>query len=315
VKQRVVLLLPLLSLVLSASIFMQPMSASAAVHQAHKGKHHFFWKKGHARLAAANNNLIYHNGPVEVDTTQVYAIFWEPTGSVVSSTYNELLTRYFGDVGSSTLYHNNIQYADNSNQAPQNATLANTWVDTAAYPSHHSPFSSPVVLDSDIQNEVSHAMTVNGWLPAINHAFFVFLAANEMLCIDSTFQQCSAPVGGFCAYHYFFTAPGSLTQTNYAAMPYDGNDLPGCYGLTTSPNNDPAADAEISTTSHEQMEAATDPLGNAWFDNSGQEIGDKCAYAYSSLNPDGSNVSWNKHAYIVQSEWDNAVAGCMLKGP
>ncbi len=86
-KQRVVLLLPLLSLVLSASIFMQPMSASAAVHQASKGKPHFFWKKGHTQFVAANNNLIYHNGSVEVGTTQVYAIFWEPTGSVVSSTY------------------------------------------------------------------------------------------------------------------------------------------------------------------------------------------------------------------------------------
>ena len=79
-KQRVVLLLPLLSLLLCAGIFMQPMSASAAVHQAHKGKPHFFWKQGHARSAAANNNLIYHNGPVETGTTQVYAIFWEPTG-------------------------------------------------------------------------------------------------------------------------------------------------------------------------------------------------------------------------------------------
>src|SRR5438067_691104 len=162
-KQRVVLLLPLLSLLLCAGVFMQPISASAAAQQAHTGKPHFFWKQGHARPAAANNNLIYHKGPVETGTTQVYAIFWEPTGSVVSSTYNELLTRYFGDVGSSDLYHNNIQYTDNSNQAPQNATLANTWVDTAPYPPHQSPFASPVVFDSDIQNEVSHAMTVNGW--------------------------------------------------------------------------------------------------------------------------------------------------------
>lgn len=73
--------------------------------------------------------------------------------------------------------------------------------------------------------------------------------------------------------------------------------------------------AEISTTSHEQMEAATTPLLNGWYDSSGFEIADKCAFDYGHLNPDGSNVSWNNNSYIVQSEWDNAVSGCVLSGP
>lgn len=250
-------------------------------------------------------------------TTQVFAIFWEPTGTFVGSTYNDLLKRYFGDVGGSPLYHNNVQYTDKSGKAPQNATLANAWVDTAAYPVNPNPFPVPVTIlfDSNIQNEVTHAMSVNGWTAGINHIFFVFLALNSFLCVDSTFSACSAPIGGFCAYHSAFGTTSN--PTIYAAMPYAGNDLAGCYVLSSSPNNDAAADAEINVSSHEQIEAATDPLGDAWYGTNGlqDEIGDKCAFQYQKLNSDGSNVSWSNHPYIVQSEWDNAASGCVLKGP
>ena len=100
-------------------------------------------------------------------------------------------------------------------------------------------------------------------------------------------------------------------------MPYDGDVLNGCYNLNSSPNNDPAADAEISTTSHEQMEAATDPLGDGWYGVNGleDEIGDKCNQNYLQINADGSNVNWNGNPYIVQSEWDNAITDCALSGP
>ena len=60
------------------------------------------------------------------------------------------------------------------------------------------------------------------------------------------------------------------------------------------------------------MEAATDPLLNAWYDLAGYEIGDKCAWIFGSGNGD---VTWNGHSYEVQKEWDNHVRGCVLSGP
>lgn len=84
---------------------------------------------------ASSNNLAYGGGPVMAGTAQVYAIFWEPTGSTVSANYNSLILRYFGDVGSSGLYANNTQYTDATGAAPSNATLAGSWVDTSPYPS------------------------------------------------------------------------------------------------------------------------------------------------------------------------------------
>ncbi len=244
---------------------------------------------------ASSNNLAYGGGAVMAGTAQVYAIFWEPTGSTVSANYNSLILRYFGDVGSSGLYANNTQYTDATGAAPRNATLAGSWVDTSPYP-------SGTLQDSDVQNEVTNAQNAKGWTSDITHVFFVFTAQNENICSG---LECSFTT--FCGYHSYFG-----TDTIYAAMPYVGG-VPGC-DTPASPNNDDA-DSTINVASHEQMEAATDPLLNAWIDSSGQEIGDKCSFTYATAASDGSDVTWNNSHYIVQEEWDNAQGGCVITGP
>jgi hypothetical protein len=315
---RLPFLLPLLVLILATVTLMQPLSVSASSHPIRRGMRpvhhaqiHYLWGKKHYqhRPNAGTTNLVYQGGPVMAGTTQAYAIFWEPTGSYVDPSYNDLLTRYFGDVGPSPLYQNNTQYTDSNGNAPQSAVLTNTWVDT------NTPYPAKALTDSDIQKEVVNAMAANGWVPAITNAFFVFTALNTLICDSS---GCSEPGnGGFCAYHSAFNLPNVAEPVIYGAMPYDGNDLVNCYALGSSPNGDAAADAEISTTSHEQIEAATDPVPDTgWYDPvAGQEIGDKCAYQYQQINADGSNVSWNNNPYIVQSEWDNTITGCALSGP
>lgn len=169
--------------------------------------------------------------------------------------------------------------------------------DTQAYP------ESPL-LDIDMQHEVTRAQSVNGWSSSINNIFFVFTQKSEDLCFDSTHAQCASNY--FCAYHSSF---GS--NTLYAAMPYAASFScnPG-----SSPNNNDA-DQTINVTSHEQIEAATDPLGNAWYDSTGAEIGDKCAWTFGTKNSSGGDVTWNGHSYILQKEWDNKVTGCVMTGP
>ena len=286
------LIMPILAvpMLILAIVAMSPLSVFAAT------KHHtpHFYQKGNAR--SLGSNLRYFGGPVMYGTANVYAIFWEPTGRVQSN-YNSLIQRYFGDVNGSGLYHNNTQYHDSASRYPSAEHLSASWVDTSAYP--RSP-----LLDGDIQNEVSHAQRAKGWSSSIHNIFFVFLQANENLCFDNTYTQCASNY--FCAYHNYF---GS--STIYTAMPYAASFScnPG-----TSPNHNDA-DQTINVTSHEQMEAATDPLLNAWYDSSGNEIGDKCAWIFGSLNSSGGDVTWNGHSYIVQKEWDNYRRGCVLSGP
>ncbi len=248
--------------------------------------------------AARTNNLTYHNGPTMRTTSTTYAIFWVPTGSYVSSTYESLIQRYFGDVGGSGLYNNNTQYSDTTGHIINSSTLGGSYVDTSAYP-------SGTLTDAQVQQEVSKAMTAKGWTASITHLFFVFTAKGENICLNSS--TCSFTY--FCAYHSHF---GS--NTLYAAMPYTGTNLAAC-GVSTSPNGDIDADSTINVTSHEHMEAVTDPLGSAWYDSRGNEIGDKCAWIFGTLNAAGGDVTWNGHNYIVQKEWDNKISGCTLTGP
>ena len=289
---RTLYLLPLLALALVVVGMLLPTAAEAAaspkIHQLSIRHQNLISTRSNYR----SNNLTYHGGPVMVGTSADYAIFWEPTGSYVSSTYNSLILRYFGDVGGSTLYHNNTQYHDSSSKYPSNSVLGGSWVDTAAYP-------SGTLSDAQIQAEVTHAQAVNGWTSTIDNVFFVFTAKGENICYGS-----SCSFSSFCSYHDYFG-----TSTLYAAMPYMGTNLSGC-GVPSSPNNDIDADSTINATSHEQMEAATDPHSNAWSDTSTYEIGDKCAGNYG-----GGNVTWNGHKYLVQEEWDNAKSGCVLTGP
>ena len=295
------LVLPAIMMALAALTFL-PLSASAASAPAtaKSSKVHFFWSSNSSHSARvtpfAGSNLNYYGGAVQYGTTTAYAIYWEPTHNV-SSGYHSLINRYFGDVGGSGLYHNNTQYKDSSGRYPSGSSFGGSWIDTASYP------ESPL-LDSDIQNEVSRALSVKGWTASSNHIFFVFTEAYQDLCFDSSYSQCAS--NAFCAYHSYF---GS--NTIYAAMPYAATFS--CYP-GSSPNNDDA-DQTINVTSHEQMEAATDPLLNAWYDSSGSEIGDKCAWNFGTRNSSGGDVTWNGHSYIVQKEWDNRVTGCVLTGP
>ncbi|GCE23070.1 hypothetical protein [Dictyobacter kobayashii] len=296
-----------LSMLMLAFLAAVPLNASAATPSAASqlAKHHkvHFFMRGNkhkdlgARQFAGGNNLNYGGGPVMGGTTNVFAIFWEPTGNV-SSTYQGLIQRYFGDVNGSGLYNNNTQYTDSAGNVPSNTQFAGSWTDNTAYP------ESPL-LDSDIQNEVSRAQSANGWSSSIDNIFFVFTEAGQDLCFDSSQSQCAS--NAFCAYHSYF---GS--NTIYAAMPYAASFS--CNG-GQGPNGDQAADETINVTSHEQMEAATDPLLNAWTDSSGQEIGDKCAWNFGSVNSDGSNVNFNGDPYLLQQEWDNNIGGCTLTGP
>jgi hypothetical protein len=247
---------------------------------------------------ARRNNLTYHNGPVQAGTANIFAIFWEPTGNV-SSHYHSLIQQFFGDIGASGLYQNNTQYTQTGGGAPSNAVLAGSFVDTRAYPENP-------VLDSDMQAEVTHAQSVNGWVSATNNIFFVFLQRSQNLCIDSSQTQCSTNV--FCAYHNVFGA-----NTVYAAMPYAASFSCRASGQT-EPNNDDA-DLTINVSSHEEIEAATDPLLNAWFDRSGNEIGDKCNFTFGPLNANNGDLTINGHTYEVQREWDNRAGGCVMSGP
>jgi hypothetical protein len=81
------------------------------------------------------------------------------------------------------------------------------------------------------------------------------------------------------------------------------------FPVVETPNGDPDADTEISPTSHEVMEAITDPdTATGWFDSSGFENGDECAFVYGATQGAPgqlfNQVIGGRH-YLTQEEFSN----------
>ncbi len=106
------------------------------------------------------------------------------------------------------------------------------------------------------------------------------------------------------------------SQTGYTCSP-EGSYV----GATESPNSDPDDDVELSVLSHEMNEALTDPFGSAWFDGSGNEVADDCAYIYGNTATFGGSAgsyfdqTINGDHYFIQEEFSNddyvaATSGC-----
>src|SRR6202008_4906506 len=73
----------------------------------------------------------------------------------------------------------------------------------------------------------------------------------------------------------------------------------------------------VSVIAHELEEASTDPDLNAWYDSSGEENADKCAWTfgstYTTSNGSLANMKLGARDYLVQQNWLNAQGGlCSL---
>jgi hypothetical protein len=258
-----------------------------------------------------------------------YLIFWVPptlqTGGTTGLSANygtptilvgawlanhgllNIATQYFQTIDGVTTY------------VPNNGGLGGYYVDNTPYPAAGCTDPSPATLpgncitDAQIQAEITKVMGINGWTGGMNKVFVLLTSSGEGSCIDSTNMMCA--YSGYCAYHSFF----SLASQNviYANIPFGDPNFCQATGQTTP--NDAFGDLAANVMSHEIMEAATDPLLNAWFDSSGNEIGDLCAFNFGP-NTWGSgsgagNQMWNGFIFELQREYDNHAAACVQVGP
>jgi hypothetical protein len=264
-----------------------------------------------------NNNLQYHGGPV-MHSDGNYAIYWEPTGYSTTSTYKSIVNGYFSNVAAASGtavndYSVATQYYDSAGSIAYNSTATGSATDTDPYPAsgcHAGSAGEPCITDAQLQTEVNNFVTSHGLTRGLGNVYFVFLPPNVATCFDSSGTQCSTNV--FCAYHSSFGSGSSTTL--YANMPYAGVSgcEPGEY-----PNGNVGADSTVNVTSHENIEAITDPLGTAWYDSSGNEIGDKCAWNFGSPLGGSPGAEYNEAFgtghYYLQQEWSNANGGCVQR--
>ncbi len=264
-----------------------------------------------AAAAATDNGIYYHGGPV-VPAEHVVSIYWAktqifpggptPGTSGAGSSDGSLVGYYLRNLGGSSYYNINTTYTDTvggGHTVANGLTYAGFWADNG--PTAPASGSSPT--DLQIQAEIGNYFTTFGTTPDPATVYTVFSAPGVNLGGGAYTQ--------YCAYHGYFTYQGAAVL--YAVMPYD--NAPGCTALVGSPNNDPAADAEVNVLSHELEEANTDPKLNAWYDNSGAENADKCAWKFgttfvSTGNGNGAaNITVGTRDFLVQQNWLNANGG------
>jgi hypothetical protein len=103
---------------------------------------------------------------------------------------------------------------------------------------------------------------------------------------------------GYCAWHSAGSCNGVPVQFAFF-FKLDGD--PGCDPGDTSGLHSQGLSALANVSGHEISEARTDPRLNAWYDRSGNENGDKCAWAFS-----GSLIQFYGSQWKIQGNWSNA---------
>jgi hypothetical protein len=259
-------------------------------------------------------------------------VYWAPTGHVFTSTYKSIVNGYIADVAADSQKTTNVfGVATEYYQEPLPGAQPLNYIhyviaagveidDTAAYPAQNlSPGCTAAVgytdciADAALQSELQAKLTALSKPIDDAHLYMVMFPSAVETCQGpgsaATGQACSSNV--YCAYH-------SGLGVGMNAMVYGNEPYPVINGCTNpsngvqAPNGDIFGDAELSMFSHEASESITDYNG-AWFDVSGFENGDECAYVYGA--PLGGvagtlyNQVINNHHYYTQDEFSNVQFG------
>lgn len=228
---------------------------------------------------STKTNLVDHGGPV-VPTSKTYAIWWG-TKSAFPTDAKTGLDDLLNGLNGSNYLGIASQYMRGS---AISTSFVSNWTDSSAPPTRNPSTST-------ILSEVTRAIGANGAKPDPTATYFVYTS--------------NFPGGhvNYCAWHSYGTVSGVVVQ--FAYMP-NTTGIAGCDpGSTFNTTGFSQGTRSLANvTAHEFMESITDPHLTAWYDSSGQEIGDKCAWQFvGTVNVGG--LGWQ-----LQEEWSNAITGC-----
>jgi hypothetical protein len=283
--------------------------------------------------------LINHGGPMmstraNADKVVITPIFWAPSGYSFTSAYKSLLNRYLADAAhdsdkSTNVFATWFEFNGTNGFINYRVQLGTPITDTTAYPAAGCTTSPGPVYsdntgyttcldDAQIQSEVSSQVASHGLTRDLGHMYVMYLPKHVESCFfpgNPSNQQCTiniTPSAAYCAYHSELGG-----NTVYANMPFPVYSSATGFtcsseftlGANESPNGNTDADVEISPLSHEISEAVTDPdTSTGWFDSSGFENGDECAYEYGATHGTAGalyNQTINGHHYLTQEEFSN----------
>lgn len=245
----------------------------------------------------SSNGISYHGGPLILNTTNVYYIWYGTWGT---NTAPSILDNFAAYIGGSPYFNINTTYYNGSNVHVSNSVKP---VKSAT----DSGSQGTALSDAGVQAVVANAIN-SGALPKdTNGVYFVLTSAD----VNETSGFCTQ----YCGWHTHGTISGSDIKYSFVGNP---DRCPSaCEWQTTSPNGNAGADGMASIIAHELEEAVTDPDLNAWYDTRGRENADKCAWTfgqtYTTANGALANMNLGGMNYLIQQNWVNASGGyCAL---
>jgi hypothetical protein len=240
---------------------------------------HVHLARGQARPGGGGVQLLEYHGGAIMTSSVVKAIFWGPSWSNSTFTGDKIsgLGQFYGDVGGTKYMQTNSEYYGTNGSVGTGVTYAGATTDPSA-----PPKGSPKV--SAILNEVCKVITspvANGYYPVY---------------VDSPRNH-----AGYCAWHSYGTCNGVPVQI---AFFFNLDNDPGCDpGSPSSLGHSQGLAALANVSGHELSEAVTDPRNGGWWDASGAENSDKCAWTFGPNPVVLKNSSWK-----IQGNWSNAAA-------
>ena len=221
--------------------------------------------------------LSYRGGPVLTHAV-VIPVYWNSNVA-----YSTQLSNFYSDIFRSAWFSNFAQY--------------NVLPGTRGTP-YISNFSAGPLTDAQIQAQLRN-MFSSGALPAPNSSTYypIHFPPGVSITLSDGTKSCAK----WCAYHGTFVYTGVNVQ--YGVIPDQGGNCAGGCGTNSQTVNN-----LISVSSHELMDALTDPaigIGiQSWFNNQLGEIADICN-AWQTIATVGSTT------YVVQMQSSNCAQACV----
>ena len=219
--------------------------------------------------------MTWHNGAIMVDSA-VQAIYWGPKWSNPSFVGDKItgLDSWYQGFNNSHYAATSNEYTGTNGQVTSAESYGGYFVDTTTASGGGSTSAILAEVCKVIPNPVA-----NGYYPV--------------------YTDLPRGHARYCAWHSYGSCGSTPVQFAFF-WELDGDA--GCDPQDNSTGHSQGLAALANVSAHELSEARSDPRNGGWYDSSGAENGDKCAWTFNVPYVSFSNGS----VWKVQGEWSNA---------
>jgi hypothetical protein len=264
------------------TVMIIALSVNPAVNAGHDDEpnaHLHFDRHSASRNSSGGSPLMTYHGGTVLHASRTAAVFWGTSWTNASFAGDKMtgMDRFFDGFGGSEYAGTDNEYSDSAGLLTNQSTYTGHLIDPSSVPNRALRTSQAIAEICKLTNNS----------PDPNTAYFIFTST-------------SAGNVNYCAWHTWGScANGAPVQVAYIPN-LDG--VAGCNPGDTVTGNSEGLAAIANVSAHELMETLTDPRGTSWYDPNGNEIGDKCAWAFP---PGLVSTLYNGAQFVVQMEWSN----------